>query len=267
VTTEDFDGDGSDGWSDTGWREVRVVERTGSTNADLAAAADAGEPHGLVLLARRQDAGRGRLDRQWVAPAGSGLTVSVLLRPPVPAARLGWLPLLTGLAAVEGVTEAAHVAARLKWPNDVLVGDRKLGGVLAEVRPSRTAGVPDAVIVGLGLNATLREDQLPVPTATSLLLVGASTTDVDVVLRAFLAALAGRYRAWVEADGDADACGLRAAYTVRCATVGRAVRVELPGGALTGEAVGIDAHGQLRVSDPSDGTVHEVAAGDVVHVR
>ncbi len=128
------------------WREVRVVAETGSTNADLLAAAGAGTGEGTVLVAEAQTAGRGRLDRRWASPPRAGLTLSVLLRPGgVPAALLGWLPLLAGVAAAAAVRRVTTVAAVLKWPNDVLVGDAKLGGILAE----RTG---TAVVIGIGIN-------------------------------------------------------------------------------------------------------------------
>lgn len=249
------------------WREVRRVAETGSTNADLLAAAAAGEPAGLVLVADRQTAGRGRLDRHWDSPPGSGLTFSVLLRPPVPVGALGWLPLLTGLAVADGVAEATAVDARLKWPNDVLVGDRKLAGVLAEVSPGPASSVA-AVIVGVGVNVELEPEQLPVPQATALSLEGASTIDRAVVLDAILVELDARVRSWLDANGDAEACGLRAAYTVRCATIGRRVRVEMSqADAVEGEAVGVDEAGHLRVADPGTGGLRVIAAGDVVHLR
>jgi BirA family transcriptional regulator, biotin operon repressor / biotin---[acetyl-CoA-carboxylase] ligase len=252
------------------WREIRVVAETGSTNADLAAAAGDGADEGLVLVAEEQTAGRGRLDRAWTAPPRSGLAFSVLLRPQVPLARLGWLPLMAGVAVVtalrgfaevEGIERGGMADAALKWPNDVLIHGRKLAGILAE-----RAG--DAVVIGIGLNVSLRADELPVPTATSLALEGAPT-DRDPVLRAILRELAARY---------ADFCGewfegsLRDAYREVCATLGRQVRVELPGGApgapggvLTGEAVDIDENGRLLVR-AADGD-HALSAGDVVHVR
>jgi BirA family biotin operon repressor/biotin-[acetyl-CoA-carboxylase] ligase len=249
------------------WRAVEVVDDVASTNEALAARAEAGEEAGLVLVAETQTAGRGRLGRTWTSPPRSGLTVSFLLRPEVPAARLGWLPLLTGLAVAEAVAEQTGVEARVKWPNDVVVGEpvRKLGGLLSERRG-------DAVVVGLGLNVSLTLAELPVENATSLLLEGTRVGDRHVLLRHLLDVLGARYRQWVEADGDADACGLRAAYAVRCVTVGRDVRVELPGGeTLEGQAVGVDADGCLRVAetqaDGGPGEVRAVAAGDVVHVR
>ena len=121
------------------WSEVRVVAETGSTNADLAALARDGAPEGLVLVAERQTAGRGRLGRTWTAPARAGLTVSVLLRPSVPVARLGWLPLLAGLALAESVGRVAMVDAVVKWPNDLLVRSATDQQALALIR---TGSVP-----------------------------------------------------------------------------------------------------------------------------
>ncbi|RKS71498.1 BirA family biotin operon repressor/biotin-[acetyl-CoA-carboxylase] ligase [Motilibacter peucedani] len=240
------------------WR-LAVVAETGSTNDDLAAAARAGEPPGAVLVADLQTAGRGRLGRRWAAPAGSSLAVSVLVRPGVAADAWGWLPLLTGLSAAEAVASTTGLDARLKWPNDVLVGGRKLAGLLAERVPS-PAG--DLAVLGIGLNTDLGADELPVPTATSLALEGAAVTDRTPVLAALLVALARRLAAWEGAAGDAVACGLADAYAARCDTLGRRVRLELPGApAREGTAEGVDADGRLVV----DGTAY--AAGDVTHLR
>ena len=137
------------------WREITVVGTTGSTNADLAVRAAQGAPEGTVLAAEEQLAGRGRMGRQWVSPARSAVMVSVLLRPAAIApARRGWLPLLAGVAAATAVRQSAGVPAVLKWPNDVLVGERKLAGILAE-----QSG--DAVVVGLGLNVSATEAGAP----------------------------------------------------------------------------------------------------------
>ncbi|HEY7433171.1 MAG TPA: biotin--[acetyl-CoA-carboxylase] ligase [Streptosporangiaceae bacterium] len=245
------------------WREIRTVGQTGSTNGDLLAAARAGEPEGLVLVARSQTAGRGRLGRAWQSPPGTGLTFSVLLRPAgVPASALGWLPLLTGVAVASAVTEVSAVETRLKWPNDVLVGQAKLGGILAEAWDG-------AIVIGTGLNVSQRRDELP-PTATSLALASANGAAVPPprLLAAVLASLARWYLAWRDQPdrGDADACGLRAEYLGRCATVGQEVTVMLPGGqALSGQAVGVDRAGRLEVASAT-GPV-QVSAGDVVHVR
>lgn len=241
------------------WTSVRVVPVTGSTNADVAAAAAQGEPEGLVLVAEEQRSGRGRLDRVWQMPARAGLLFSVLLRPPVEPARWGWLPLLAGVACAEAVESVTGVEAALKWPNDVMVGERKLAGILAERRV-------DALVLGIGLNVSLAEDELPVPTATSLALETDEPVDRDPVLRAVLRALEHRYRRFVGAGGDPVRSQLLEEYRARCATVGREVRVLLPADReLLGRAVDVDAEGRLVVDGP-DGRV-PVAAGDVVHVR
>ncbi len=245
------------------WARVDVVERTGSTNADLLAAAAAGAPDRTVLVAEHQDAGRGRLARTWVAPPGSGLTFSVLLRPDgVPTSRFGWLPLLAGVALLDTVRGLGAATAGLKWPNDLLVGpgQRKAAGILAEVAdPARPA-----VVVGIGLNVTSAPpDQ---PGATSL---AAEGLDVDraELLVAILASLHERECAWRAGRGDPDDTRLRAAYRAGCASLGADVRVEMPGGTVhTGIAEDVDRDGRLLILDPA-GHRRAVAAGDVVHVR
>ena len=241
------------------WR-VEVVESSGSTNADVAQRYADGEAEGLVLVAEHQSAGRGRLGREWVSPARSALTVSFLLVPAagVPPERWGWLPLATGLAAAAAVRRSAGVQVGLKWPNDVLAEDgRKLGGILLE-RVERD-GTPAAVI-GIGLNCTQTQDELPVPEATSLALAGAAgEVDRAALLAVLVEELDGQLARW--ADGE----DLRAAYVGQCTTLGREVRVTVPGGEVVGRAVDVDADGQLVVR--TDAGEQHLGAGDVVHVR
>lgn len=243
------------------WTEVVVVDETSSTNADVAERARRGRAEGLVLTAESQTGGRGRLGRVWVAPPRSGLTVSMLLRPDVPLSAWPWLPLLTGLAVAEAVARVSDVTPRVKWPNDVVVEDRKLAGILLERVESPAA---PAAVIGIGLNVSLRDDERPVPTATSLALEGVPAPDRTVVLREVLRVFASLYDAWVAADGDASA-GLADAYTARCVTVGREVVVQTPGGPVVGRAARVDTGGRLVVVTP-DGEV-AVGAGDVTHVR
>jgi BirA family biotin operon repressor/biotin-[acetyl-CoA-carboxylase] ligase len=257
------------------WQRLDVRAETGSTNVDAAEAAHRGEPEGLIVVAERQTAGRGRRDRQWASPARAGLTLSVLLRPgeprpggggwpaaPLPA--YGWLPLLAGVALLEAVQQITGLPATLKWPNDLLVGDAKCAGILAEV-------VGDAVVLGIGLNVSTRAEELP-PTAaglpaTSLVVAGARHTDRDPLLRALLRRLARWYGGWRETGGDPELCGLLAAYRRGCSTIGREVRVHPPTGeVLTGRATTVDADGQLVVRT-WDGVDQRVSAGDVLHVR
>ncbi|MFJ9564485.1 biotin--[acetyl-CoA-carboxylase] ligase [Streptomyces fuscichromogenes] len=249
------------------YADIEVVDRTGSTNSDLVArAAAGGADEGAVLVAEEQTEGRGRLDRQWTAPPRSGLFFSVLLKPAeVPVARWGWLPLLTGVAVATGLARAAGVDTALKWPNDVLVTvggeERKAGGILAE-----RAG-EDAVVVGVGINVTLRAAELPVPQAGSLALAGAVSTDRETLLRAVLRSLEDWYGRWRAAGGDPAASGLQEAYAAGCATLGRSVRAELPGDrSLAGEAVAIDGDGRLVIAT-KEGVQEPVGAGDIVHLR
>jgi BirA family biotin operon repressor/biotin-[acetyl-CoA-carboxylase] ligase len=240
------------------WTDVVVTSQTGSTNADVAAAARQGAPEGLVHTTDQQTAGRGRLDRSWSSPPGSGVIISVLLRPDeVPAARWVWLPLLVGLA-VDATVHECGVESELKWPNDVLVDGRKVAGILLE-RVETSAGA--AAVIGVGLNVTLRADELPVPTATSLALEGATETDRTIVIRSFLRNLQALYRAWTASAGD-PAGGIRDSYIRRCVTIGSRVKVMLPRDEiLVGQATGIDDVGRIIV----DGRA--ISAGDITHLR
>lgn len=266
------------------WRRVEVVAETASTNADVAEAARAGKPEGYVRVAEAQSAGRGRLGRTWTAPPRSGLFLSVLLRPAdIPVNRWGWLPLLAGTAARTAVDGVSGVPVKLKWPNDLIVVDdspaadaadaaagddaygaaRKLGGILVERVETPTG---PAAVVGLGLNVSLRRDELPAAHATSLVLEDAKAADRDTVLRAVLRELERWYTDWSVTGGDPMASGLLSAYAASCATIGRRVRVELPGGEpVVGEAVGLDGDGRLLVRTAAG--ERAFGAGDVVHLR
>jgi BirA family biotin operon repressor/biotin-[acetyl-CoA-carboxylase] ligase len=236
--------------------DLRVVAETGSTNDDLAALARDGAPEGTVLVAEAQTRGRGRLDRTWTSPRRAGLLFSVLLRPStVPVARRTWIPLLAGLAVQQAVARLGTVETRLKWPNDLLMGDDlgKAGGILAQA-----AG--DAVVVGVGLNVSTRRAELPEGGA-SLASEAAECTDRDPILRAVLRTLAERYAEWLAAPDR-----LRPAYEEVCDTIGRPVRARLPdGGGLIGTATGLDDSGRLVVRT-ADGDV-PISAGDVTRLR
>lgn len=239
------------------WRVVKVVDTTVSTNADVADAARGGEPEGFVLVAEQQSGGRGRLDRQWESPARAGLAFSALLRPSLEPAHLSLLPLLAGLAVVEAIGAVGQVEAMLKWPNDVLADGYKLGGLLVEI-----AG--GAAVVGIGINVSLREDELPAPTATSLFLAG-GITDREPLLKEVLRALARRYGAW---RWSGDPGSVMPAYRERCETIGREIELELPGGEMVrGTAVDVDDTGRLVVEDAQTRQQRAWLVGDVTHVR
>ena len=258
---------------------VEVVRRTGSTNADvvrdLRADPDAW-PDLSLLVADHQDAGKGRRDRAWSSPLGTSVTCTFVARPDVPAAALGWIPLLAGLGVVRAVRATAGVQAVLKWPNDVLVPAsdeldgwgpfRKVGGILTEVVPHPSGG-PSAVVVGIGLNVLQQADELPVPSAGSLALAGARHVDRLGLLVALVTALEEIAGRWRTAGGSAAGSGLDAEVAAVVATTGSRVRVSLPGDAVVeGVAQGLDEDGALVVVDDA-GVARRVLAGDVHHVR
>jgi BirA family biotin operon repressor/biotin-[acetyl-CoA-carboxylase] ligase len=245
------------------WSDLVVVAETASTNSALAARGRADGCSQAVLIAEHQTAGRGRRDRTWSAPPRSSVTMSALVRPrEVPVSRWPWLSLLTGLAVAAAIQQATRVPAMLKWPNDVVVEDRKLAGILLETVDA--PGGPAAVI-GVGLNVTTTEQELPVPGATSLRLEGALMTDRGTLIKAILRQLQGLLGEWERAGGEPGE-GLRAAYRSACTTLDNLVRLELPDGStVEGEAVGIDDAGRLVVHTGS--RRQAFAAGDVTHVR
>jgi BirA family biotin operon repressor/biotin-[acetyl-CoA-carboxylase] ligase len=243
------------------WRHVEIVTETGSTNADLLARAAAGEEiDGAVLMAEHQTAGRGRSGRLWSAVPFSQLAISVGLNAAnVPVVGWGWLPLATGVAVVDAVAAVTGITAGLKWPNDVLVDGRKLAGILTEVSP-----VKSVVVVGIGLNVTLRASEVPELGATSLLDLGIEEPDRTALARRVLVELGTRVSAW-SAAGGADPT-LSADYRDRSCTIGAIVRAILPGGReIVGIARSIDEQGRLCID--TDGESIAVSAGDVVHLR
>lgn len=238
------------------WRRVDVVDETGSTNADLIARATAGEDiDGVVLIAEHQTAGRGRGGRTWSAAPRAQLTLSVGVGTEgVPTATWGWLPLAAGLAVVDAVMAVTGVEAALKWPNDVLAGDGKLAGILSEV-----AG--QVVVVGIGLNVTLRGDEVGEPTVTSLVDLGVLEPDRTKLAAELLTHLSARVTGWRAGDKH-----LATEYRSRCSTIRSKVRAVLPGGReVVGTAIAVDDEGRLQIDTP-DGVV-AVSAGDVVHLR
>ncbi|MCU1395811.1 MAG: biotin--[acetyl-CoA-carboxylase] synthetase [Ilumatobacteraceae bacterium] len=221
--------------------QVRWVDETGSTNADLVGIGTAGAPDRSVLAARHQTAGRGRLDRRWETPAGANLLVSLLLRdvPPHPHE----ITQRVALAAVDACRMAAGVTPSLKWPNDLLVDGRKLAGILAQAGSSAAGPF---VVVGVGLNVGWAPD------GAARLGDGVSPAEVlDALLVAY----------------DALPADIAARYQAELATIGQQVRVELPGERfLDGRAIGVEADGRLLVLDDCAIT-HRIDTGDVVHLR
>jgi len=246
------------------WQRIDVVAETGSTNADLIARAAAGENvDGAVLVADHQTAGRGRNGRSWSAVPGAQISMSVgVSTDGIPSTAWGWIPLVTGLAVLDAVGPVAGVEAGLKWPNDVLArppAQGKLAGILAEV-----AAPAAAVVIGIGLNVSLRADELPDPGATSLAMLGARPIDRRDVIVAVLDGLERRIDGLRGAQG-ADAA-LIAEYTAHSLTIGARVRATMPGDReIVGDAKNVDEQGRLCIDTGTETVV--VSAGDIVHLR
>ncbi len=242
-------------WGGT-WDVRRFVD-IDSTNAYLRREARGGAPEGAVAVADHQSAGRGRLDRRWESPPGASLLVSMLFRPEFDPSELHLCTAAVALAAVEACRRVAGVEAVVKWPNDLLVGDAKLAGVLAE---AEFLSGSCAMVVGLGLNI-----EWPGPAGaggTCLSDLRSSRVDRDELLDALLDVLSARRGLLDSAPGRRE---VAAELRRRCATLGQPVRVELAAQTVVGVAVEVDDAGHLVV-ETAHGR-HTVAAGDVVHLR
>jgi BirA family biotin operon repressor/biotin-[acetyl-CoA-carboxylase] ligase len=243
------------------WRRLDVVTATASTNGDLAARAMAGEDiDGAVLIAEHQTAGRGRNGRDWSAAPRAQILLSVgVAADAVPTHVWGWLPLAAGVAVTDAVSVVTGVEATLKWPNDVLAGGGKLAGILSEAVTTQTR-----IVVGIGLNVTLRSAEVPGVDIASLLELGVEEPDRERLVRQLLLELGARVADWRQAGSASPK--LIADYRSRSATIGSRVRATLPGGGqVVGQALDIDEQGRLLIDD--GGETVAVSAGDVVHLR
>ncbi|MFT3899559.1 MAG: biotin--[acetyl-CoA-carboxylase] ligase [Gordonia sp. (in: high G+C Gram-positive bacteria)] len=241
----------------TRWNRIDVVESTGSTNADLAAAAATEDIDGRVLIARHQTAGRGRHDRRWTTGPAGALTFSAGVRVGEPTAAMGWLSLLAGVAVADALARGMmfDAAPGLKWPNDVLIGDRKVAGVLSEYSNGQA-------VIGMGINTSMKADQLPVPEATSVFVETGRGIDDDELAVDILRELDAELALWPDRLDE-----LAQEYRRKCLTLGQRVKLLLPGDkTLVGTAVDLDDQGRLLVT-ADGGSTTAVAAGDVTHLR
>jgi BirA family biotin operon repressor/biotin-[acetyl-CoA-carboxylase] ligase len=236
------------------------LEQTGSTNRDLLLRAE-GLPEFFVLATDFQTAGKGRMDRGWEASPGSSVMASVLLRPRFSeSSGIGWLSLMTALAISQAL-ESRGQDSKIKWPNDVLIENKKVSGILAEASADLSC-----VVVGFGINVNQTSAQLPVETATSLLVETGGSINRDQLLAAVIKNLKQLYLELNEAGGDAQASGLREAILKSSATIGYQVSVEFPDGKKAfGLAKDIDAAGRLELETTTE--TLSVSAGDVLHLR
>jgi BirA family biotin operon repressor/biotin-[acetyl-CoA-carboxylase] ligase len=234
------------------------LDSTGSTNDSARELALAGAPGGTVVLAEEQSAGRGRQGRAWIAPRGTGLTLSALVRPDEPdrLAEVDLLPLAAALAVCETCEAVTPVRCSIKWPNDVLVHDRKLAGILIESRPQ-----DGWAVVGVGLNLNTTEDELGSElrrTATSLRIEAGGQIDRQLALELLL----DRLGAWLVSPAARNADSLLTAYRGRDALRGRPIWWTAGDARLSGEAQGVDERGRLVVFTDSSERI-ALEAGEV----
>ena len=230
------------------WR-VKVVELTSTTQGDLAQLVRDGKAKvGDVIVAEYQSAGRGRLDRSFEAAQGTALLFSFYIKPQRNRDDWGWIPLIAGYSVAQSL-HAFH--AVVKWPNDILIKGKKVSGLIAEV-------VGDGVVIGIGVNVGMEENQLPVDTATSLLVEGGEDITRDELICEILEEFEEHFLQWDQGIDE-----VQPLYKQLSATIGTEVRVEYPGGASQhGIAEGISDTGALILND---GT--HVQSADVIHLR
>lgn len=238
------------------YERLEYREQTDSTNTDLVKLAQTGAVAWTAALTEYQSAGRGRMGRSFTAPPSSQLPMSVLIRPPREAvSRLGTMPLAAGLALIDAI---GSPEIKLKWPNDLVIDGRKLCGILAE---AVSLGAEPAVVIGMGLNTSLRQDELPVPHASSLLLEGIPFERNELAVK-ILKAVYRRLNQWQNNDPQ-----LLDDYRAVSATIGEDVRVVLPDNTeLLGVAESVGDDGRIEVRD-AHGALHQLTAGDVTHLR
>lgn len=232
------------------WR-VSVVELTGSTQDDLLKRVESSQAqNGDVLVANYQSHGRGRLERTFNAPPGSALLFSLYFKPTREKAEWGILTLIAGISVCDVLNTLLEKSVTLKWPNDLLIDGKKVCGLIAQVSE-------EGIVLGIGINVEMTKQELPVPEATSLAIEGGSILDRNHICALILESLEENFLRFEAGEDFVEI------YTNLSSTIGREVRVELPGGRkIESLAVGIDPTGALVLADGS-----HISAGDVIHLR
>ncbi|MGA1820491.1 MAG: biotin--[acetyl-CoA-carboxylase] ligase [Thermoplasmatota archaeon] len=242
-------------------REIEIIEEAASTNEVARKRAESGCREGLIVLARSQTSGKGRAGRSFVSPPG-GLYFSIVLRPGNKADQASILPLMAGLAVSKSISASLMLPSRLKWPNDVLVNDRKVCGILVE---SSTKGDRlDHVIIGIGINVNFTLKDLPPElseTAGTLMDAKGSRVDMEGLFRDLVCFLEMLYRRFI----GGDIAGILDDWTGRSETIGRDVRIASPEGSIEGKALGVDQSGALLLS--VNGSLRRISMGDVEHIH
>ena len=259
----------------TDWlgKTLYPFEKIESTNLQALHLIEAGTPHGTVILANQQTAGKGRLDRRWHSPANTNLYYSIILSQKPAQPFISWIPLASGVAVAEALEDLSGLSVSVKWPNDILFGTKKLGGILCETTTKGPSGW--STIVGIGININTEKSHFPLDLqdiATSLTVETQHQFDRRVALTTLLAKLESHY------DGifSSDLQTLQASYRSRSSTLGRQIRAHLVNGEqIEGLAFDIGSEGELRVTPSTNSgqsttcqsSPIEIRAGDIIHLR
>ena len=255
LTAEQLSGQLSGRWAG---RQIKMFQETDSTNIQCGKLAKEGWPEGTLIIAESQSAGKGRRGRTWVSPAGTGIWMSLLLRPEIPADKASMLTLVAALAVEKGIQKGAGLQSWIKWPNDLVINEKKICGILTEMRSKGSQ--PEYVVVGIGINANMTEFPEEIrDTATSLYLEKGEQTDRIRIISEIMAAFEEYYQRFLE---NLDLGQLKEEYDSRLINLGRQVTVLDPAGAYTGICRGIGAEGELIVELP-DGKLQAVVSGEV----
>jgi BirA family biotin operon repressor/biotin-[acetyl-CoA-carboxylase] ligase len=240
-------------------RRLVCYRETGSTNDDAFKLAEEGAEEGTVVVAEAQRRGKGRLGRRWESPAGLNLYCSVILRPPILPVRAAQLTFLSVVATARAIEAVTSLSPSIKWPNDLLLGGKKVAGLLNEM--SAETEKVNFIVLGIGVNINMDRDQFPDDLrhpATSLFLeAGKPVRRLDLA-RALLEALDALYDSYLRKGYGP----VREEWLARCAFLGRRISVSFQDNEMQGTAEGIDEEGALLVRAP-DGRLERVLAGDV----
>lgn len=243
-----------------GQRQIVCLKETASTNAYAKVLAADGTPEGVLIVAEAQSRGRGRRGREWFSPPGTGLYFTVILKPQIRPTEAPRLTLMMSVAVTEAIERLTALDCRIKWPNDILIGGKKVVGILTEIHTEMDA--VDFVIMGIGINVNMRQGSFPpdiADRATSLFIETGKPVSRVALLRACLERLEGHYELFKEGRFDA----IMTCWRERSDIIGREIEVDMIGRRHRGVAVDVDADGVLILKD-AEGRLQRIFSGDVV---
>lgn len=248
-------------------RRIHLFSELPSTNSYAFSLDKANMAHGTVILTEHQTAGRGRLGRRWLSPSQKNIACSIIVTDPRLEDHLTWIPLVTGLAIVETFKEDFHIKMALKWPNDIIMNGKKIGGILCEnIRRDHSLGI---TVVGVGLNINTTPSDFSVEllsSSTSLSIECGKAFDRNVII----SLMCNRLEQWYDRLATGNIATIRSSYIAFCATVGCPIRcLKADSEEIHGEAIGIAWDGalQIKAAGNSQQEVMELRSGDITHVR